>query len=632
MQKFFYGKRWLFIFLLQGALIAAAFLFSFLLRFDFSLPNPYRETFFELLPSLILIKITVFWTMGLGQGWWRYVSLADVFPIFRANLVASTCFVLFVVFAYGMRDVPRSALILDGIFCFLLISGVRFLTRAFRERYFSFRPSAGFRRLLIVGAGRAGQAIVRETRQNSSLKLTAVGFADDDVSKYRRRFQGVSVLGNCADLAKIVEKHGIEEIIIAIPSASGAILRPIVESCLKTGVPFKTLPGVGDLIDEKIYVHQARKVAVEDLLGRDPVNLDFDKIRAFLQGKKILVTGAGGSIGSEISRQVVRFDPSLLVILDNSESSLFQIEQELLERNPAFELVSVVGDIRNRARIEGTFEEFTPDVVFHAAAYKHVPMLESNPAEAADNNIRGTKIVADAARKYGSEGFVMISTDKAVNPANIMGATKRAAEIYVQNLARESRTRFVTVRFGNVLGSAGSVIPVFMGQIEKGGPVKVTHPEIERFFMTIPEAVQLVLQAASMGRGGEIFLLEMGAPVKIRHLAEELIRLSGFRPYEDIDIVYTGLRPGEKLYEELFSGDEGIVETEHQKILIAESVFRDLTILNRHLEELYQLTRTYDAREVVVKLQEIVPEFNYVHILGENGPVYLNAGVKVGIS
>ena len=390
-------------------------------------------------------------------------------------------------------------------------------------------------------------------------------------------------------------------------------MRAIVERCETLQISFKTLPGVGDLIDGRVSIQQVRDVALDDLLGREPIRLEVERIRAFIEGRRVLVTGAAGSIGSEICRQVSRFHPARLILFDNAESPLFNIHRELAVSHPALHHTAIIGDIRDRARVEGIFDNCLPQVVFHAAAYKHVPLMEHNPAEAANNNVRGTRVVAEAADRFQVESFVMISTDKAVNPTNVMGASKRAAELFVQSLARQSRTRFVTVRFGNVLGSAGSVVPIFKEQIARGGPVTVTHPDVTRFFMTIPEATQLVLQAGSMGEGGEIYLLDMGEPVRIVTLAEELIQLSGFRPYEDIEIRFTGLRPGEKLYEELLIAGEGIQPTGHEKIMVARATEVNRERLLVQLEELYQLQQAIDQPGVIAKLREIVPEFMPEH-------------------
>lgn len=604
-------KRFWRILLFKVCLIAFSLLLAFLLRFDFSIPSADWRLFAQLLAPLLMIKIAVFWKMGLNHGWWRYVSIADVIEIFKANVFASALFVLYVAFSRGMTGIPRSVLLLDGLLCFLLGCGVRLVTRAYRENYFPMptMQENNLKRVLVVGAGSAGQAIVREMRQNPSLAISVVGFIDDDPEKQEQHFHGVPVLGGQENLDPVCRERGVAEVIIAIPSATGKQVRSIVDRCRQAGVTFKTLPGVGDLIGGNVTVQQIKDVDLDDLLGREPITLDIERIKSYLQGKRILVTGAAGSIGSEICRQVARFNPDKLILLDVAETPLFFLERELAERFPALHLATVIGDIRARTLLNATFDEFLPEVVFHAAAYKHVPMMEANPEAAANNNVRGTRVVADAAHQFGVKHFVMISTDKAVNPTNIMGASKRAAELYVQNLARRSTTNYVTVRFGNVLGSNGSVIPIFRQQIKRGGPVTVTHPEVIRYFMTIPEAAQLVLQAGSMGKGGEIFLLDMGEPVKILTLAEEMIRLSGFRPYEDIDISFTGLRPGEKLYEELLLAGEGIRPTCHAKIMVAQATLREWYTLNRQLDELYRATQRADTGRIVSLIEEIVPEY-----------------------
>ena len=611
MQRMLEKNRMVLIILLQAAIVVASLWGAFAVRFDFNISSVQLSRFYSLLPALLAIKLGVFWWQGLFRGWWRYVSMADLVVIVRANVIASLLFLLYAFLAYRGTNIPRSVLVLDWMFCFLFMGGVRFFTRALREHYLPMpaRNRQPRSRLLVVGAGDAGQMIAREIRLNPALNLEVVGFVDDDPRKRKQSFQGFPVLGKIRRIGRICQEQGVDEIVIAIPSASGKDLRHIVELCQATGVKFKTLPGVGQLIDGKISIQQVKDVELEDLLGRASVKLDLSRIEACLKGKRVLVTGAGGSIGSEICRQVARFHPKKIVLFENAETPLFQIERELRMKFPGLRIVPIIGDIRFKARVEAIFDEFLPEVVFHAAAYKHVPMMECNPAEAANNNVRGTRIIADAAHQFKVERFVMISTDKAVNPTNVMGASKRAAELYVQALAKRSRTNFVTVRFGNVLGSNGSVIPIFKEQIAKGGPVTVTHPEVTRFFMTIPEASQLVLQAGSMGKGGEIFLLDMGEPVKIVKLAEELIQLSGYRPYEDIEIAFTGLRPGEKLYEELLLAGEGVQPTCHEKIMVAKAAEGDEAVLVRQIEELYLLARAVDLAGVVVKLQEMVPEF-----------------------
>lgn len=605
------SRFWLIV-VYKVIVIAAALFLAYLFRFDFILRDSVWYNYPILLLFALVVKLPVFWWHGLSRGWWRYACMADIILLARANLFASMGFILALVFFVDrMTGVPRSVLILDGIFCFGLMAGTRFLTRAARENYIPGlrgRRSQGTN-TLIIGAGSAGQMIAREIHQNQSLNKKIVGFVDDDPLKLGHLFFGYKVLGTRENLAEVCRREKVEEIIVAIPSANGKQMRGIVERCENLQITFKTLPGVSDLIDGRVSIQQVRDIALEDLLGRDPICLELDRIRAFIEGKRVLVTGAAGSIGSEICRQVCRFNPARIILLDNSESPLFNIHRELVGSYPNLHHTPIIGDIRDNSRIEGVFGDCLPQVVFHAAAYKHVPLMEDNSAEAANNNVRGTRVVAEAANRFKVESFVMISTDKAVNPTNVMGASKRAAELVVQSLSRLSSTRFVTVRFGNVLGSAGSVIPIFKEQISGGGPVTVTHPEVTRFFMTIPEATQLVLQAGSMGAGGEIYLLDMGEPVRIVTLAEQLIQLSGFIPYEDIEIRFTGLRPGEKLYEELLIDGEGVQPTSHEKIMVARATVVDRERLLVQLEELYQLQRVIDQPGVIAKLREIVPEF-----------------------
>ncbi len=612
MKEIVYRNRLIIVFIMTSIIIVSSLLLAYAFRFDFSIPSDYWSRIASLLPAILLIKLIIFWQFGCFKGWWRYVSMPDLLQIIKASAAGSIAFIAYTVFVYHLDHVPRSVLALDGIFCFLSVSGVRFATRAFREHYLPLRRGTELRqtRALIVGAGDAGQLIAREVRSNPQVDLNIVGFIDDDPVKRKGAFQGLSVLGSQADIGKIVNSYGIDEIIIAIPSAPGKQIRAIVKRCQESKVRFRILPGVGELIDGRVSVQQIRDVDLNDLLGREPIFLDEAQISHYLQGKRVLVTGAGGSIGSEICRQVARFNPQKLILFENAETPLFLIEQELGRTFPQLPIVPIIGDVRNRSRVNVIFDEQMPQVVFHAAAYKHVPMMEMNPAEAVNNNVQGTRLLANAADQFGVEKFVMISTDKAVRPTNIMGTTKRVAELYVQSLDKRSKTSFVTTRFGNVLGSNGSVIPTFKDQISKGGPVTVTHPEVTRFFMTIPEATQLVLQAGSMGSGGEIYLFDMGEPVKIHSLAEELIKLSGLQPHEDIEIVYTGLRPGEKLYEELLLDDEGVLPTSHNKICIAQSSTSSHAELVENIDALISAAKALDLTGVKDKLQQIVPEYS----------------------
>lgn len=611
MREYFYRNRLYVTFMLTSLIIIGSLLFAYAIRFDFLIPSIYWSRIAVLIPAVLVIKLFTFWQFGCFRGWWRYVSLPDLIQIVKANFLGSAIFVVYAVLVYRLDQIPRSVLVLDGIFCLLTVGGIRFVTRVYRESYRPVRRGTELikTRVLIVGAGDAGQLIAREVRSNVHLDIDLVGFIDDDPVKRKATFQGLKVLGTQIDLNRIVHEHKITEIIIAIPSATGKQIKAIVERCRKTNVRFKILPGVGDLIDGRVSIQQIRDVDLNDLLGRDPIFLDEVQISHYLQGKRVLVTGAGGSIGSEICRQVARFKPERLILFENAETPLFIIERELAQNFSQLPVVPIIGDVRNRSRVNVIFDEQMPQVVFHAAAYKHVPMMELNPAEAVNNNIQGTRLVADAAASFAVEKFVMISTDKAVRPANVMGSTKRVAELYVQSLNKSSQTSFVTTRFGNVLGSNGSVIPTFKEQIEKGGPVTVTHPEVTRFFMTIPEATQLVLQAGSMGKGGEIYLFDMGEPVRILTLAEELIRLSGLQPYEDIEIIYTGLRPGEKLYEELLLDDEGVLPTLHKKICIAQSVTPSHAELVSSLDALLADAKALDLDGIRKKILLLVPEY-----------------------
>jgi FlaA1/EpsC-like NDP-sugar epimerase len=475
-------------------------------------------------------------------------------------------------------------------------------------------------RTLIVGAGEAGHQLLQEIRKSPRANYSVVGFVDDDPLKNGMNLGGIKVMGTTRQLSQLAKDLGIEKVIIAIPSARGKDIRAIIRRCKMADVRFKILPGLSDLISGKVEVSHIKDVEIDDLLGREPAVLDDKAISGYLAGKRVLVTGAGGSIGSEICRQVARYSPRKIVLLDSAETPLFHIERELAARHPELMLVPLIADVRDRERVESLFDEFMPEVVFHAAAYKHVPMMEYNPIEAVSNNIGGSKNLADLANRVGVHNFVMISTDKAVNPTNVMGASKRAAECYIQSISRHSMTKFTTVRFGNVLGSNGSVIPMFKEQIRNGGPLTVTDPEVERYFMTIPEASQLVLQAGCLGQGGDIFLLDMGEPLQILELAEELIRLSGLEPYEDIDITFTGLRPGEKLYEELLIDGENILATTHEKIKVLAATPLDPVFCETGIADLLAAARNNDVVGVIDGLRYLVPEYTPAYHFNGNVP------------
>ena len=462
---------------------------------------------------------------------------------------------------------------------------------------------------MIIGAGEAGSVIVKELENSQCPNTKAVAIIDDDCYKMGKKLHGIPILGNRNDIMRVAKEKSIDEIIIAIPSAPSQEINKIFTECTKTRCKVRILPSISHIIDGKVSIKKVRDVQIEDLLGREQVKVDLENIALYLNGKVILVTGGGGSIGSELCRQIASYVPKQLVILDNYENNAYDIKNELNYKYPNLKLKVVIANIRDKQRLDSIFNEYRPQVVFHAAAHKHVPLMEDNPSEAIKNNVFGTLNMAECADKYGVLKFILISTDKAVNPTNVMGATKRIAEMIIQATGRYSKTDFAAVRFGNVLGSNGSVIPLFKKQIEQGGPVTVTHPEVTRFFMTIPEAVQLVIQAGAMAKGGEIFVLDMGQPVKIADLARSLIKLSGYKPDEDIKIVFTGLRPGEKLYEELLLEEEGLMATRHDKIFVAKPIFTDFALLKRELEILYGLL-TKDAEDVINYIPNIVPAYS----------------------
>ena len=599
---------------------AAALMLSFLLANNMQFNRTwFGEQYPKLLLFFIIIKLPVFGFSKQYRGWWRYVGISDLLDIGAASLVSTFIIVAlwFVLFLGPLRKFPsmanlteinQSIFVSDMFFTFLLLGGLRMAIRLYYE---DFRAIEGGRlkRFLIVGAGNAGEALLREIHRMPVTQYDVVGFVDDDPMKQGINIHSISVLGTIDELPKICADYNIEEIAIAIPSATHQQLRHVIRVCEGIKIRFRMVPSITDIASGRFKVSQIRDVDINDLLGREVVQLDLDLIGEFATNKTILVTGAGGSIGSEMCRQLCNFKPKLLLLVEQAENPLFYIERELKKIYPDVPLTTLICDITDKTRVEQIFAEYRPEVVIHAAAHKHVPLMELNPGEAIKNNIIGSKIVADTADKFGSSNCVMISTDKAVNPTSIMGSTKRIAEMYIQNLSQTSKTNFVTVRFGNVLGSNGSVIPIFKQQIAEGGPVTVTDAEMKRYFMTIPEASQLVLQAASMGKGGEIFVLDMGEPVKIVDLARELIILSGFRPGEDIEIAFTGTRPGEKLFEELSIQGENMQTTRHPKISIWKNIPTDRQKLEAGINELIDIAKAQNRSAIVRKIKELVPEY-----------------------
>ena len=585
--------------------IPIAWLLAYWVRFNFhQIPPELLSVAFEYLWVVVPAQAATLWAFGLYRGIWRFASLPDLLRILKGSVFGLMLIMGILFVLYRLQDVPRSVPVLYLIFLVMMLSGPRLLYRWLKDRRFNIQ---GGRRVLIVGAGHAGEMLARDLLRDRH-SFDPVAFVDDKVRRKGMEIHGIPVVGDCSAIPQLVKKLNIEVVVLAIPSATVDQRKRIIELCERTGIPFRTVPRLEHLMSGQVAINQLREVSIEDLLGREPVALAWDDIRAELEGKVVLVTGGGGSIGSELCRQLARFGLRELVIFENSEFNLYSMEMELRRRHPSLALFPILGDVRDEAAIDRVFSRFNPDVVFHAAAYKHVPMLEKQIREAVRNNVIGTRRMAEAADRYGCGKFVLISTDKAVNPANVMGATKRVAELFCQNLDAHSSTAFVTVRFGNVLGSAGSVVPLFQRQIEAGGPVTVTDREIERYFMTIPEACQLILQAEALGCGGEIFVLDMGKPVKIRYLAEQMIRLSGREPGGEIDIIYTGLRPGEKLYEELFHEQEALSETPHEKILLARHRHVDWKELYQSLDDMSNACDNYNVDALAVAIQRLVPE------------------------
>jgi len=593
-------------FLLHLAIFFFAYSLAYVVRFDFAVPPAFVSKLWKTIPVLLVAKALGFLAFGLFHGWWRYVSIRDIFPITAGCTLGSLIFATVVIPLWGAHYVPWSIYFLDWVNTLMIVLGFRYAVRTGRE-VLGRKRGENDRRVLVVGAGSAGQMIVREIRENPGLGMIEVGFVDDDSAKQRTRIDGLLVMGGHSDIPKLCEKHGIDEIVIAIPSAPRSHLRHILDHCKDVRAKARILPGVGDLIDGKVSVGALRNVDLEDLLGRDSVELDTELLRRHITGRTVMVTGAAGSIGSELCRQIARLSPGLLILFEIAESPLFYLEMEMREKFPTVALVTVVGDVRDRGRVEEIIRSYRPAIIFHAAAYKHVPMMEIHPVEAVKTNVLGTRIVSEAAAKFGVERFVLVSTDKAVRPTNVMGATKRLAELVIQNVAsRQGPTVFVAVRFGNVLGSVGSVIPIFRRQLATTGKLTVTHPEASRYFMLIPEAAGLILQAGAMGEGGEVFVLDMGEPVKIVDLAKNLIRLSGKELGLDAEIVFTGLRPGEKLHEELIIEGEDVSGTVHPKVMKLIGNEKMPPAWAKQVEELIVCAVTGGRAGVVEKLDALV--------------------------
>ena len=604
--------RMLMLMAVDVAVVCLSAALGLLVRFDLkwaSVPIEYARAVLRYLPCYIAATLAVFFVRKLYATMWSVAGVREALNIIGVCGVASLLQIA------GMMllqlSVPRSYFIIS----FTVLCGGTLFVRLSYRIYMSllgqrFRKNGrDGKRILIAGAGTSGSVILKEIHTSSYVNDTVVCFVDDDKNKKGKILNGVPVEGNRDDIPRLTEKYRVDEIYIAMPSASAQSRKEIIEICRKTGCAVKILPGIYQLLNDEVSVSKLREVQIEDLLGRDPIRVDLDEILGYVSGKTILVTGGGGSIGSELCRQIAGHNPKRLIIFDVYENNAYDIQQELKKSHPELNLVVLIGSVRNTHRVESVFSAYRPDIVYHAAAHKHVPLMEDSPCEAVKNNVFGTYKTAKAADKYGAKRFVLISTDKAVNPTNIMGASKRLCEMVVQMMDAKSETDFVAVRFGNVLGSNGSVIPLFKKQIEAGGPVTVTHPDIIRYFMTIPEAVSLVLQAGAYAKGGEIFVLDMGKPVKILDLAENMIRLSGYEPYVDIPIEFTGLRPGEKLYEGLLMGEEGLQDTPNKVIHIGKPIEFDREKLEGQLEELYEVANHDENGRIRDMVKELVPTY-----------------------
>jgi FlaA1/EpsC-like NDP-sugar epimerase len=597
----------------DAALIALAWWLAFWLRFDHGVPKPYERLFGDTIGIAIVLQLAVFVAFGFYNRWWRYVSTRDMWG--AAQGVTAACIVsdLVVLLAHPVRgfQLPRSVAVLDWLFLLAFVAGTRLIARSLIERPGAASLVARGREVIIAGAGDAAQLVIREMQRTPGLGYTPIGLVDDDPRKKNLRLHGVRVLGTTGELPQILRDNRPDEVLIAIPSASGEERRRIVELARDAGVAVKTLPGLYELISGDINLTgQIRPVEVQDVLGREPVEVDLVAIASYLAGETVVVTGAGGSIGAELCRQIARVGPARLVLVESSEVALFEIERELLEERDFSAVATVLGDCGDRAKMSQVFERYKPTVVFHAAAYKHVALLEANPLEAVRNNTLATKALADVAVEYGAARFVLVSTDKAANPKNLLGQSKSVCEWIVEAYGhrQDVPTRFVAVRFGNVLNSSGSVIPIFRRQIEKGGPVTVTHPEMTRYFMTIPEAVSLIVQAGAIGGRGRVYVLDMGEPVKILDLARNMIRLSGKEPETQIAIEFVGVRPGEKLHEELWNDGELVGPTKHPKIMRASRQPVDADWLDVQLEELERMVERGETLDVVSRLATMIRE------------------------
>ena len=604
--------RRIFLVITDIILINGSVFLSLIMRFEIniaSVPEEYIQKYIVNVIPFTIVTLIIFWCFRMYHSLWQYASIAELYKIVEACVVAEQAHLCVTSFMGWM--LPRSCYFTSGVFLIVAMSASRFMYRLLRQLINEYRHTSEQVKIMIIGAGEATSVLMREISNSRYLDNSkVVCIIDDDLGKVGKYIRGVKIVGTRDHIKEYARYYDIDEIIFAIPSASTKDKREILNICKETSCNLKILPGVYQMVDGEINIKDLRNVDVLDLLGRDPVKVDIESIMGYVKDKTVLVTGGGGSIGSELCRQLVSHKPKCLVIFDIYENNAYDIQQELKIKYPDANVVTLIGSIRNTSRLESVFEQYKPDIVYHAAAHKHVPLMEVSPNEAIKNNVVGTWNVAKMADKYGVKKFVMISTDKAVNPTNVMGATKRICEMIIQSFNEKSKTDFVAVRFGNVLGSNGSVIPLFKRQIEAGGPVTVTHPDIIRYFMTIPEAVSLVLQAGAYAKGGEIFILDMGEPVKIDDLAKNLIRLSGYTLGVDMEIKYTGLRPGEKLYEELLMNEEGMQDTDNKLIHIGRPIEFDKEHFYEKLEELKEMAYAEDSADIRKKIMEVVDTYH----------------------
>ena len=647
MKKNIFNRNFFIILACDIVLLCGSLYCAYLVRFDFSIPDYFFNSLLPIVPFILGIKIISFYFFDLYRGMWRYTSLSDLFNVIKAASLSTVVILSLILLRYRFIGFSRSVFLIDWGITIMAIAGNRLCIRMFVQNFVNPKPRKTAstdqpqseapppdprkKRLVIIGAGNCGEKIFREIKDQPRSTYKVIGYLDDDPSKIGKKLHGIPVRGIVADLKFVAQKFDAEETLIAIPSATDNEMRNIVEICKDSGLKYKTVPSYGELIDGRVTVSAIREVAYRDLLGRQTAHLDEKMIAGYLRDRRVIITGAGGSIGSELCRQIARFHPSQMVLFDRAESPLYEIEFDLRRDFPDLNLLSVLGDILDKNLLRTLFADHAPQILFHAAAYKHVPMLEMQPWKAIENNINGTNNLVEVAEAFQLDRLVLVSTDKAVRPSSVMGASKRVAEMVTlnQNYCNTAKTKFMAVRFGNVVGSVGSVVPMFKKQIKNGGPVTVTHPEVTRFFMTIREACQLILQAGAMGSGGEIFILDMGTPIRIQDMARDLIRLSGFEPDVDISISYTGLRPGEKLYEELMIESEDMLPTPHQNILVLKGSECDLTVLNARMAELTALADEQDVDGIKAKLKEIVPEYKPAdpsdsHRDDSSGPVNRN--------